>query len=139
MNKHRGGDALAFVQAVVDANPEAKVEYERLRPRYELIEKIIRARKAAGLTQAQLAERMQVSRPVVSRLESGAHEPRFDLIQRAADALGRQLVVEFKPATTTRTAVRASAQEPRPPATAQGSKTNGSRAGTPRAKRRLGA
>jgi transcriptional regulator with XRE-family HTH domain len=99
LNKHRGGDALAFVRDLVDANPEARREYERLGPRYELIAKIIQARKAQGLTQAELAERMNVSRPAVSRLESGQHEPRFDLIQRAADALGQPLVVEFKPAS----------------------------------------
>jgi transcriptional regulator with XRE-family HTH domain len=99
MNKHRGSDALAFVRDLVDADPDARREYERLGPRYELITKIVRARKDQGLTQAELAARMNVTRPAVSRLESGMHEPRFDLIQRAADALGQQFVVEFKPTT----------------------------------------
>ena len=98
-NKHRGSDVLEYLKKVIEESPETKAEYERLGPRYEIITSIIRARKAAGLTQAELAERMQVSRPVVTRLESGEHEPRFQMIQRAADALGRELVVEFKPST----------------------------------------
>lgn len=115
-NKHRGSDALAYMKAVVDANPEAKAEYERLGPRYEIIRGIIRARKAAGLTQAELADRMQVSRPVVTRLESGDHEPRLNMIQRAADALGHRIVVEFKPRKPAR-ATPAAAKRPQTRAT----------------------
>ena len=114
-NKHRGSDVLAHLRAAVDASPEATAEYERLGPRYEIISSIIRARKAAGLTQAELAERMQVSRPVVSRLESGEHEPRFHMIQRAADALGHQIVVEFNPRKSTPTA--AEGKRPQTPPT----------------------
>lgn len=111
-NKHRGSDVLEHLNRVLEESPETRAEYDHLGPRYELITSIIRARKAAGLSQAELAERMQVSRPVVTRLESGEHEPRFQMIQRAADALGHQFVVEFKPRSPSRPA----AVSKRPPA-----------------------
>ena len=46
-----------------------------------------RARKAAGLTQAELAEKSGVSQPHVSALERGAWEPRLATIMALAKAL----------------------------------------------------
>jgi len=42
-------------------NPEFRAEYERLRPEFELAKTIIAARAAQGLTQAELAARMNTS------------------------------------------------------------------------------
>ena len=47
-----------------------------------------RARHAAGLTQAELAERSGVSQPHISQLESGTWEPRLTTIMALATALG---------------------------------------------------
>jgi DNA-binding XRE family transcriptional regulator len=48
-------------------------------------------RLEAGLTPAALAERVGVPREVVANLEAGKIEPRSDLIERVAVALGRRL------------------------------------------------
>ncbi len=45
-------------------------------------------RKRAGLTQEQLAERMGVRQPHVSRWEQGRVEPTRNNLERVADALG---------------------------------------------------
>ena len=47
-----------YKKEVFAENPEVKEEYDRLAPQYEVIRAAIASRKAAGLTQKQLAEKM---------------------------------------------------------------------------------
>lgn len=47
-----------YKKEVFAENPEVKEEYDRLEPQYEVIRAAIASRKAAGLTQKQLAEKM---------------------------------------------------------------------------------
>ena len=48
-------------------------------------------RREAGLTPAALAEKVGVPRDVVTSLEAGKVEPRSELIEQIAVALGRRL------------------------------------------------
>lgn len=61
---------------------------EELRPQYEFRRVLIGARIAAGLTQAELAERMGSTQSAVSRLESGMQVPTLDTLCRLASILG---------------------------------------------------
>lgn len=54
-----------------------------------------RARQAAGVTQAQLAERLGTAQSVVARWESGSRSPSFDTIIRALRACGFEPQVEL--------------------------------------------
>lgn len=49
------------------------------------------ARRSAGLTQAQLAERLGTTQPVIARLERDDANPTFETIQRALQAAGHRL------------------------------------------------
>lgn len=51
-------------------------------------EKIKKARKAAGLTQKQLADSLGVSESFVSQYESGKREPKYQTLVKLAAALG---------------------------------------------------
>ena len=51
-------------------------------------EAISLARKAAGLTQEQLASRVYVTRQAVSRWETGESEPSIDMRKMLAEVLG---------------------------------------------------
>jgi transcriptional regulator with XRE-family HTH domain len=57
------------------------------------------ARKAEGLTQAQVAERMGTKAPSVARLENaqafGKHSPSVETLSKYADALGKKLEVHL--------------------------------------------
>jgi transcriptional regulator with XRE-family HTH domain len=55
------------------------------------------ARQRAGLTQAELAERLGASQPVVARLESGRANPRVATFERALAATGHRLEVTVEP------------------------------------------
>ena len=51
-------------------------------------EKLSLLRRQAGMTQAELAERLGISKSSVSMYERGNREPEFDLLQAMADLFG---------------------------------------------------
>ena len=53
------------------ANPKVKAEYDALAPEFEIAAELLRARLRAGLSQAELAERMGTSQSTIARLENG--------------------------------------------------------------------
>lgn len=83
-------------------NPEVKKEVERLeREEMPILDAILQARKEAGLTQIEVAERMGSSVPAVSRLENalmtgGKPSPSLDTLNRYAKAMGKRLTVSFQ-------------------------------------------
>lgn len=74
-------------------NEEFKIEYEKLKPRYEAIEQIIRARKEQNITQAELAKRVGTQKSNISRLESGNYNPSLDFLAKIAESLGKKISV----------------------------------------------
>lgn len=65
---------------MLTSDPEAAAEYARLAARERPINQIIAARIRRGWSQGDLARALGVSRPVVSRLESGDNDPRWSTI-----------------------------------------------------------
>jgi transcriptional regulator with XRE-family HTH domain len=58
-------------------------------------QRIRAAREEVGLTQLQLADRMQVSQPVIAALESGRGNPTVGQLAAVAEALQVGLDVDF--------------------------------------------
>ena len=56
-------------------NPEFRAEWEAQEPEFQVIRAVIDARKAAGLTQKELAQRTGISQADISRLEQGEKTP----------------------------------------------------------------
>jgi predicted transcriptional regulator len=67
-------------------DPAVKAEYDRLAPEFEIASELIRARARAGLSQAELAERMGTSQSAIARLESGRTLPSAKTLLRFAEA-----------------------------------------------------
>ncbi len=55
------------------------------------------ARRRAGVSQADLAERAGTSQPSIARLEKGQVSPTVITLDRIARALGTDLVIDFEP------------------------------------------
>jgi predicted transcriptional regulator len=55
------------------------------------------ARRAAGLSQTEVAARMGTSQSVVARLETGDIDARLSTLQRYAAAVGRELELGVRP------------------------------------------
>lgn len=85
------------IEAEFLSDPETKAEFEALRPQYEIVSQIIKARSEQGLTQEELAARTGLQRSNISRLESGNYNPSIELLMRVAKGLGMELHVEFRP------------------------------------------
>jgi ribosome-binding protein aMBF1 (putative translation factor) len=71
------------------------VALEELRPERALMRAMVEARVRAGLTQAQLAQRMGTKQPVIARLEAGRRSPNIKTLRKLAAATGSRLVVRL--------------------------------------------
>ena len=76
--------------------PEVKEEYDALGPQYEIIRAEIKSRKAAGMTQKELAERMGTAQANMSRFESGNYNPTLAFLQKMARSLGKTLKITME-------------------------------------------
>jgi predicted transcriptional regulator len=81
-------------------DPAFRAEYERIeRDEMPMLDAILAARKDAGLTQAQVAERMGTKAPAVARLENalvtGSPSPSLSTLRKYAAALGKRLEVRL--------------------------------------------
>ncbi len=74
-------------------------EYEALKPEFNLLREMLKARNDAGLSQAEVAERMGTKPPAVTRLESsltsGRHSPSISTLKKYAEAVGCHLVIKL--------------------------------------------
>lgn len=59
-----------------------------------LLSDLVARRRAAGLSQGEVAERMGTSQPAVARLEAGQVDARMSTLQRYAAAVGAELTLE---------------------------------------------
>jgi len=80
--------------------PGMRAEVERLeREEFALLDALLKARQDAGLTQAQVAERMGTQAPALARLEralaSGKHSPSVATLRKYVKACGKRLVLQF--------------------------------------------
>jgi predicted transcriptional regulator len=78
---------------------EFKQAYESLEEEFSLFDELLRARQAAGLTQAEVARRMGTKTSAVARLETGGgsqkHSPSIATLQRYAEAVGHHLEIRL--------------------------------------------
>ena len=79
-------------------NKEYRKAHEELAPEFALARAFIDARVTAGLTQEQLAQRMDTTQSVIARLESGRTRPSTQTLERLAIATGTRLKITFEPA-----------------------------------------
>lgn len=57
---------------------------------------VIARRIRYGLTQGQVAQRMGTSVSAISRLETGAHRPNVETLEKLGTAFGERLVLGFE-------------------------------------------
>ena len=74
---------------------EFKMEYEKLKPRYELIAQIIDARSQLNITQEELALRVGTQKSNISRFESGSYNPSLDFVTKIARSLGKDIHISL--------------------------------------------
>ena len=73
-----------------------KKGYDALDEEFSLAHQLIEARTRAGLTQAEVADRMGTSQSTVARLESGSAKPSLSTLRRFATATGAQVRITLE-------------------------------------------
>ena len=76
---------------------EYRREYDALEEEFALASALIAARSRAGLTQEELAEKMDTSQSAIARMESGRVIPSGTTLKRFARATGTRLRISFEP------------------------------------------
>jgi DNA-binding XRE family transcriptional regulator len=74
---------------------EFKAEFEKLKPRYDLVAQIIDARNRQKVTQEELAQRVGTQKSSISRFESGLYNPTLDFITKLARSLGKEVHISI--------------------------------------------
>lgn len=97
MNKRRGTFEQFRQKAL--KKPGVRTEYDALAPMYDMKRRMIAMRRAAGVTQEQMAELLGTKKSNISRLESvsSAASPRLSTIDQYARVLGYRIKVDFVP------------------------------------------
>ncbi len=92
-------DPKAYAARKRRADPKFRAAYDALGDEFAALAALLRARQNAGLTQADIAQKMGVSQPVVARIESSLgsrkHSPSLATLRRYADACGKRLVIRM--------------------------------------------
>jgi len=87
---------LAHIKTDMLAAPDVRAEYDAIADEFTLARDMIAARARAGLSQAEVAQRMGTTQSVVARLESGKRPPSLRSVQRYAQAVGARAVVRIE-------------------------------------------
>jgi len=75
-------------------DPEFKEEWDNLELRYAVIKQLIKIRNTYNLSQAQLAQKLNTTQAVISRIENGTVNIGIDFIERLAKAFDKK--IEFR-------------------------------------------
>lgn len=78
-------------------DPAYQSAYDALEEEFALAAAIAAARAKAGLTQQEVAQRMQTSQSNVARLEAGRTAPSTRTLEKFAEAVGARLKITFEP------------------------------------------
>ena len=77
---------------------EVRAAYNALADEFDLARELIAARTRAGLTQAEVATRMETTQSAIARLESGAQRPSVKTLLKFASATRSRSVIKLRAA-----------------------------------------
>jgi ribosome-binding protein aMBF1 (putative translation factor) len=76
-------------------NPVIKKHYDKYGKQLEIAYKILQARKQAGISQAQLAKKIDTKQSNIARMEAGEQNFTTETLEKIAAALNRKLEIDF--------------------------------------------
>ncbi len=93
-------DPASFIKQRGAKDSAFKLAYSALHDEFSTLDALLRARKAAGLTQAQVATRMGINPASLARIESSLgshkHSPSLATLRKYAQACGMQLTISLR-------------------------------------------
>ncbi|MEX0772069.1 MAG: helix-turn-helix transcriptional regulator [Balneolales bacterium] len=88
-------DLQSYIKKRKASDPEFAEGYEEGFKNFKIGILLKQAREKAGLTQDEVAERLQTKKTAVSRIENHAEDIRLSTLQRYARAFGKNLKIEL--------------------------------------------
>lgn len=88
-------DLQKYVQKRKERDPEFAENYEVGFADFRIGVILRQAREAAGLTQEEVAKRLQTNKSAISRIENHADDVRLSTIQKYAEAVGTNLQIRL--------------------------------------------
>lgn len=95
-NPHLGDDVLDFLEDTLPETDERRREGKKEALRLALTDAMRQVRKKEGLTQGEVAERLDVSQSWVSKLESANYDHQVESIAAYLDALSADLGLSIR-------------------------------------------
>ena len=92
----KAGAKFSEMKELLMKDVDFKDEYEKLKPRYDIISQIIEERSKQDITQEELALRVGTQKSNISRLESGTYNPSLDFLTKIAHSLGKEVQIVLK-------------------------------------------
>lgn len=94
------GDFLdEVIAAGTKKDPDFALKVDAAYRRRELLRRLVQIRATSGLTQQDVAGRMETSQAAVARIESGDFDVRGTTLDRYAIAVGRRIEFKLKAAS----------------------------------------
>ena len=95
-------DPAAEAKRQIGVDPAFGPAWHAQAEEFAVLDALLQARQRAGLTQAQVAQRMGVKQSALARVESSlvshTHAPSLTTLRKYADALGCRLEIKLVPA-----------------------------------------
>ena len=88
-------DIKQYIQNRAERDPEFAENYEVGYADFKIGVILRQAREAAGLTQEEVALKLQTKKSAISRIENHADDVRLSTIQRYAEAVGAKLQIRL--------------------------------------------
>ncbi len=88
-------DVKRYVQKRTESDPEFAKDYESGYADFKIGVILRQAREAAGLTQEEVAKKLQTKKSAISRIENHADDVRLSTLRRYAEAVGASLQIRL--------------------------------------------
>ena len=98
MSKFEGTNLLDFKKELLEDSKERQ-EYERLKPKYDMIQRLIERRNQLRMSQTKLAKIIGTKQPAIARLENGDHNTTVSTLFKVANALDLEISLKVREET----------------------------------------
>ena len=88
-------DVKRYVKKRAEGDAEFAQNYEAGYADFKIGVILRQARESAGLTQEEMAQRLQTKKSAISRIENHADDVRLSTLRRYADAIGANLQIRL--------------------------------------------
>jgi ribosome-binding protein aMBF1 (putative translation factor) len=88
-------DVKRYIEKRSERDPEFAINFDEGYKDFKIGVMLRQAREAAGLTQKEVAQKLQTHKSAISRIENHANDVRLSTLRRYANAIGANLQIRL--------------------------------------------